>query len=494
MLQNIRERMQGIIAWIIVLLICVTFALWGINYYLQSGQDNSVAATVDGVKITKQQVGQLYQRLLHQQQVQLGAKWVPSVANQKALEEAALNQLIESVVLTKGAQANGFRISQAQVSAVIENMPQFQQNDQFSQVRFKQFLYALGYTAQNLYQELMNSMMIQQVQLTIVHSEFALPDEVAKNIALVAEKRDFSYVVIPAAKYMNKIQISDQQLQAYYQQHKTEFKSPEEVSVDYLELSTKTMPKKLTKQELQKQFADKSDRLADLTYTNSDNLGVASKALGLAIKSTALFSRKGGDNPLTKNPKIIAAAFSDDVLKQGYNSNSIQIDDNTIVVLRIKQHKPAGLRAFAEVKDKIKTRLSSQLAAQETAKVGNALIAKLSANQDQKALMAQGLKWHVEKNIGRISDNLNSDILLHAFQIRTAQAPLDGFNLANGDFVIVKLNAIQAGVLANDSKETRQAYALEIQRSLGQLAYGLYVEGLMNNSKIKREKLTLDVA
>jgi len=129
----------------------------------------------------------------------------------------------------------------------------------------------------------------------------------------------------------------------------------------------------LKQEKVQKLFADQSEQLASLTYGNPDSLAPAAQSLTLEIKTTPLFSRQGGTTELTRSPKLIQAAFSDDVLIQKNNSEVIALDPKTIVVIRLKEHFPEKVKAFDTVKDEIKNELTKQKQFEEAKQFLNTL-------------------------------------------------------------------------------------------------------------------------
>src|ERR1044071_10443970 len=107
MLQNIREHTQGWIAGIIISIIILTFALWGIHSYFEGGANDSNVAEVNGTEITKEQLAVAYERLRRQVQIQYGSS---QIKNEGALKERALQALIDIEVLKQASLAQGYRI------------------------------------------------------------------------------------------------------------------------------------------------------------------------------------------------------------------------------------------------------------------------------------------------------------------------------------------------------------------------------------------------
>src|SRR5579871_3533337 len=132
MLQSIRNYSQGWFAWVLVIVICITFALWGIHSYTSSGSDANVAATVNGQTILNRQVNSIYEQLRRQQQIELGSDFSVNPANEVQLKKQALNQLIVSQVLGDAAKKAGYRVTALQVRSALLRIPAFQENGQFS--------------------------------------------------------------------------------------------------------------------------------------------------------------------------------------------------------------------------------------------------------------------------------------------------------------------------------------------------------------------------
>ena len=101
-----------------------------------------------------------------------------------------------------------------------------------------------------------------------------------------------------------------------------------------------------------RKYNEVAGKLSDNTYQNPSSLEPAAQALGLPNKTTALFSRNGGAG-IAANPKVVKAAFGNDVLAQGNNSNLIELGNDDAVVVRVAKHVPAAAKPLAQVHDEI---------------------------------------------------------------------------------------------------------------------------------------------
>ena len=131
MLHFIRERAQSWIAWVIVVLIIVPFALWGINQYFDGGKEIP-AAKVNDTEISPQYL----QQALYQQQMRLremlGANYRADMFPEEGMRQQVLEGLIEQELLIQTANSSGMRVSNALLASTIHGIPTFQNNGQFS--------------------------------------------------------------------------------------------------------------------------------------------------------------------------------------------------------------------------------------------------------------------------------------------------------------------------------------------------------------------------
>ena len=190
MLQDIREKSQGVLAWIIVVLLIATFALWGIHSYISTGKSN-VLAYVNHQPITQNEIDASYQRIRQQQQLQLGANYSLNAQTEALLKKQALSQLILSQVLMTEAQKTGYRVTTDQVDRALLQIPAFQQNGQFSLERFHDILSGMLYTQDQFLADMRTTMLISQVQGGYINSAFTLPGEIDQAVKLINQKKRY---------------------------------------------------------------------------------------------------------------------------------------------------------------------------------------------------------------------------------------------------------------------------------------------------------------
>ena len=143
MLQTIRERAQGWIAWVIVILISIPFALWGIQSYLGVGAE-PVVATVNGAEITERALDTQYQNVRGRLREQLGASYRPELFDDKAMRAQVLDQMIREIVLRQAAEDLGLRASDRQLRAAIMTNAAFQKDGGFDKATYERMLELQG--------------------------------------------------------------------------------------------------------------------------------------------------------------------------------------------------------------------------------------------------------------------------------------------------------------------------------------------------------------
>jgi hypothetical protein len=487
MLQSIRDRTQGWITSTIIGLLIIVFALWGIHGYLElnAGDNNKIVAKVAGQVLLQSDFDKAYQRAFQEAQDRLGVKFSNTKKMVEQLKQQTLLQWETTQVLSQAALQSKYRIGQALVDSVLLQIPAFQSTGRFSVERFYTVLNAINYTKLQFLTDIKKSLLINQVQQGITQSAFALPQDINNSIKFTQQKRDFAYIIIPYSRFLNKqSSISDAQIFTYYQQNKQDFSQPEQVSIEYIELS-------LNDGRNGNIFAETRDKLANLAYTHPDSLDFVAKKLSLSIQSTPFFDRSGGQEGLIKDPKIIAAACNKDVL-QGNNSSVININPNKVIVLRIKKYQPPTIQPLDAVRESIKIALTKQMAISQAQQLGENLLKKIE--KDGSTIdnsNSKNLKWQFIKNVNRYDEKLNKHLLNAAFKLVLPKkntpysSALTGFSLVSGDYALVRLIAVyNEKDLPAPTIPTQKLYREELAKSLGQLDYVLYTHNLLKKAKL----------
>lgn len=237
-------------------------------------------------------------------------------------------------------------------------------------------------------------------------------------------------------------------------------------------------------QEAESQFFDQAEQLANLSFENPDNLDVAAEALGLNIKTTELFTRSGTEVGISAEPKVTAAAFSDDVLKHDLNSAAIELSDTHVVVVHKNQHIPESVLPFESVEPAIRQQLLFDKASQFAREKGEAILAELKSGADAETLLDS---WQPAASYSRDSEQASVQILQRAFAMPkpNAEAQYEGFTADNGNYVLIKLTAVENGEPAAVAEDEQQSIEQELERMQANAEMQAFIAALRADADIE---------
>ncbi|BBP46057.1 peptidylprolyl isomerase [Thiosulfatimonas sediminis] len=243
MLQAIRNRAQGWIAWVIVGLIILTFALFGIEQYAQGDKSVDVAE-VNGEGIGSGEFLTLYNAQKMRLQQQFGDMY-DTVVQDEALRSQVLDALIESKLIEQWADKQGLLISDSQLAAAIQGAPVFQKDGVFSDEQYKQVLANNGFSVARFEYEQRQFLVENQFKGLLSHSSFASEVEVDQLAQLQGQEREVNYLRVDQRPFFDKVMISDEQIATAYETNKADYQESEKVKINFVELSQAALAAKI---------------------------------------------------------------------------------------------------------------------------------------------------------------------------------------------------------------------------------------------------------
>ncbi len=237
MLEAIRERAQGWIAKIILILIVVPFALWGIESYFSGGSGDDWIAKVGDAKISRQQFADVLQDEIEQQRQSQGPSFDAAQTQTLKFRQQVLDSMLERDALIQAAQQAGLVAPDAQVAAIIAQVPAFQENGKFSRKLYEQLLAARSLTPTRFENQLRRDILVETWQSPIVAGAWVPPVLVDRMAALLAQQREISWADVKASDFAKQAAPSAAEVAAYYQAHPQEYTLPAAVKLHYLVLS-----------------------------------------------------------------------------------------------------------------------------------------------------------------------------------------------------------------------------------------------------------------
>jgi peptidyl-prolyl cis-trans isomerase D len=246
MLQAIRDKVTGWIAYGIIFLISVPFALWGVNSYLGGGEAQP-AAMVNGEEISIRDLDQAYATYRQRLSQLFGGSIPESFASESMLREQVLGQLIEEIALLQYTREQYYRIGDEELNRIIRNMNVFQRDGQFDTEIYQSQLRSLGYSPLGFEEELRRTNAMQQLQSGILATAFQAPLLEKQFTSLnnqTRKIRSLTYLVDTSA-----IQPGADEIERLYLSQTDRYRSQEEVRIDFIELSLDSVKQSIDVEE-----------------------------------------------------------------------------------------------------------------------------------------------------------------------------------------------------------------------------------------------------
>jgi len=243
MLQAIRSNAQGWIAWVIVGLIILTFALFGIDQYAR-GDKVVVVAEVNGEDVTARDFLMLYNRQKSRLEQQFGEMY-DQVVKDEELRDQVLDALVESAVIRQWANDNHMTVSDQQLAMTIQAAEVFQQDGKFNQKVYEEIIMRNGLNVARFEYEQRQFLVENQYKMLTQSSTFATQSEVEQLAKLQSQERNVNYLRIDQRPFLKTAVVTEDQINAFYETNKAQYIAPEQVVVDYIEISQTDMAKSI---------------------------------------------------------------------------------------------------------------------------------------------------------------------------------------------------------------------------------------------------------
>lgn len=264
MLQKIRDRATGPLAWFIVGIICVPFAFFGIESFRSSGPSGDVAKVGDE-KISDAQLQQEYQSRYQQLQQMLGENFRPDFINPDTLRASVLDGLIQDAVNRQYLAERNYRVSDQMVLQFIRAQDAFQDAGNFSPQLYRDMLARQGMNPIQYEDRVRAYLASQQLRQGVVNTAVVTERELAQQFAFDKQARRFAHRRYSADAVAEGISIEDAAIEARYEERKASLMAPERIRVEYLELDINALKADVEVSEEAKQAlyeAEKDTRFA----------------------------------------------------------------------------------------------------------------------------------------------------------------------------------------------------------------------------------------
>jgi len=247
-LQSIRERLTGVLAFTILGILVIPFALVGVNSYFTSSGDN-IVARVNETEISTNDFNQSFSNYRRRMQSIMGAQYDPMQFDKLIIRREHLDSLIDQELITQAAQSMGLDVDDATLAEEIRQIPAFQVEGQFNTDVYQSRLMSQGMTPKQFQTEMRAQFVINQLPRNIAESSIATSSEIEEFVGLLDQTRTFNAVLVPADAAESAVEFSESEVVAWHESHSEDYQSEEQVVVEYIELDAAFLPVGLPPEE-----------------------------------------------------------------------------------------------------------------------------------------------------------------------------------------------------------------------------------------------------
>jgi len=370
MLSAIRNKSKGWVAYLIVGLITVPFALFGIQDYVSRSANNSIA-TVDGEDID---INIYYQELNTQQrnlQQQLGAAYSQEIDD--AIKQSLIDSMINEKLIENYTNSLNIVTLDDEVKSVIELNQAFSVDGEFSQGRYTQLLSLNNYTPAGYELAQSKSLTREQIKRNLSGSAFMSSIQIEQLNDLASQQREVSYIPLNTNNYLDQVSVSKDQISNYFNENRSNFIEGRKVKVDFVELTLDSMdePESPTNDDLQSLYEDNAE-----LYTNFErrramhilveseelandlleqiNQGADFAELAKANSEDSSSSEEGGDLGFFEK-ELMGAEFDEAAFAMniGDVSDVVATDYGYFHIIKLTDIEAETMQAFDEVEEQI---------------------------------------------------------------------------------------------------------------------------------------------
>jgi len=370
MLLKIREKSQGLLARIILLLIGVTFALWGIQNYVGGGSETAVASVGDK---------EFYQQDINRAYSQYSQNLAGMNFDENVIKKQALEKLIQDEVLLQYVESEGLVVTDETAKEFIKGLDYFQTDGKFDNKQYKSLLAGQRMTSVGFVAKIKKALVMEQFQRSIAETGFTTEKDLTNFFRIQNQTRKVE--IIPVALQKVEKQPEMVEIEAYYQKNNASFLTAEQASIEYIELSLDNLAKQVapTAEQLATYYDEQKDlyttkerrKISHILFAFTKDTNDDDKQLQRAINAKQLLAKqsfsdvaaeqsddkvtavKGGDLGLF-NIGVMEKAFEDAVASLQLNEVSDPVKSAFgYHLIKVTELVPGEVKSFEQVKAEV---------------------------------------------------------------------------------------------------------------------------------------------
>lgn len=462
---------------LILALITLPFAFFGVDYYFRSGGSDQTVATVGKNKISQADFDDALREQQQRMRQALANNYDPALLDRPEVRYALLDQLVNQRLLENEARADRLRVSDTQLAQFIAGLPPFQEDGKFSPEKYREVLAAQNMSPLMFEQRVRGDLTMAPLQDPVVGGSIAAQTSVQRYLALLDQKREVAVAPVAAEPFEKSVKVSDADIKAFYEKNPTAFQTPEVAKVEYLLLTQDAIAAQMkvdpaeVKQAYQanaKQYTTNEERQAShiLIAVKPDapeaaKAAAKQKATEILAKARAkpdsfaelakTYSQdpgsaaQGGDLGSFSRGAMLKP-FEDAVFsaKVGDIVGPVQTDFGYHVI-KVTGITPPHVQSFDEVKGRIEADLKRQKASQKFAAAADQFQNLVYEQADSLAGAAKALDLKVETTAFVTRAQVQALAMNNAKFVQALFSPESIQSKRNTEAVEVGPNALMAG-------------------------------------------------
>ena len=247
---------------IVLALIVLPFAFWGVESYVSGGGRGADVATVGGVGISQQEFQQSLREQQERLRPMLGGNANPAMLDNPELRRAVVDTMVNQQLLALNARKAKLAVSDAQLAQFIASVPQLQVDGKFSKERYEAVVASQSMSKEMFEARLRQDLAMQQAMAAV--TDAALPGRAAAErwIAAQLEEREIAEVLLRPEQYAAQVKLGADAVKTYYEANKKQFETPEQVKVEFVVLNQDKLAEQVTvaDDEVKKAYQAQADR------------------------------------------------------------------------------------------------------------------------------------------------------------------------------------------------------------------------------------------
>ena len=631
MLTNLREGIKNskVLKFVLLAFICAPFAFFGINSYFGGG-GNTYAVKVNGTEVPVSVYEREYNAQRNRLRQAFGGTIPAGFASEDLLRQQALESVITGQVLNEVVAGQNIVISDKTLAKAITQTDAFQVDGQFDRERYELQLRSSGFTVDSFEAQFRHDVALQDFRSGVIDSGFVLQNEVDAADRLSRQIRNAAIIDLRLQPILDGIVIEEADISAYFDENAENYKHPERVKIEYIELNTTALKdsievteeellayfegnadnyrvpeersashilvavdegasdgekdsalQKITdakkrieagedfgdvakeisddpgsalaggslgffgrgamvpefeetafsleqgaisepvlssfgyhiirvdeireergkafedvkeevadllkQQKADEIFYDKSEQLANESYENPDSLIPASEAGDFKIEESDWIDRLTREG-VASNPAVINAALTPEVLNEGNNSELLELGENHVIVLRVKEHEDARPKTLDEVREEIEDQLKNELAGDQLREKVAGALDKLKAGSSAQSVADEfGGELMAAADYTRNSQELDASQVSSLFGMPKPAKESNSYSsvvLASGDTSLLILNTVRDAE-SDEAEVGSDAPGLLDPAQVGSAEYGALLRELRNKALVE---------